>query len=289
MEPTAPLYTAPLFAPLYAELIAVLQTLNAKDWTRPTVARAWQVRDVAAHLLDVDLRKLSVNRDGHLAPADQPLRSYDDVVRFLDRLNADWVAAARRLSPRVVVELLGVTGPLVAQLVASLPPHERALFPVSWAGEQESENWFDIGRDYTERWHHQMQIRDAVGAPLLLERRWLHPLLDLSLRALPHAYRDLNAAAGTAVTVRVTGDGGDAWSLVRDANAWQLYRGAAPNASATVTLDPDFAWRLLYNALTHEQARQRARVEGDAALIEPLFAMRSVMVAQSPRPTAART
>ena len=278
MEPISPLYTADLFPPLHGELIGLLRGLSPEDWERPTVAGRWQVRDVAAHLLDVDLRKLSVNRDRHLVVPAEPIRSHEDVVRFLDGLNAEWVGAARRLSPRVLVELHSFTGPLVSELVASLPPHEPSAFPVGWAGESESGNWFDIGRDYTERWHHQMQIRDAVGAPPLLERRWLHPLLDLSLRALPHAYRDVDAPGGTVVTVGISGEAGGAWSLVRDGGGWRLHRGAAPDSAAVVTLDPDSAWRLLYNALPGSEARQRARIEGDASLAEPLFAMRSVMV-----------
>ncbi len=278
MEPTSPLYTADLFPPLHQELIGLLHGLSPEDWGRPTVAGAWEVRDVVAHLLDIDLRKLSVNRDGHLPAPPEPIRSYEELVRFLNGLNAEWVGAARRLSPRALVELLSFTGPLVSELLVSLPPHEASVFSVIWAGESESENWFDIGRDYTERWHHQMQIRDAVGAPLLLERRWLYPLLDLSFRALPHAYRDVHAPGGTAVTVRISGHAGDAWSLVRSDEAWRLYRGAAPVSAATVTLDPDSAWRLLYNALPVRQARQSSRVEGDASLAEPLFVMRSVMV-----------
>jgi uncharacterized protein (TIGR03083 family) len=278
MEPISPLYAADLLPPLHQELIRLLRGLSLEDWERPTVAGQWQVRDVAAHLLDIDLRKLSVNRDGHLPAPAEPIRSYEELVRFLNGLNAEWVGAARRLSPQVLIELLSFTGPLITELVTSLPPHEPSAFPVGWAGESESENWFDIGRDYTERWHHQMQIRDSVGAPLLLERRWLYPLLDLSFRALPHAYRNIHAPSGTAVTVRITGEAGGAWSLVRDGDRWQLYRGAAPDSAAMVALDPDSAWRLLYNALPASQARQSARTEGDTSLAEPLFAMRSVMV-----------
>jgi uncharacterized protein (TIGR03083 family) len=278
MEPISPLHTADLLPPLHRELISLLQRLSPDDWERPTVAGAWRVRDVAAHLLDVDLRKLSVNRDGHLATPREPIRGDADLVRFLNAVNAEWVGAARRLSPRVLLDLLAFTGPLVSGLVASLPPHEPSVFPVGWAGEHASENWFDIGRDFTERWHHQMQIRDAVGAPLLLERRWLYPLLDLSFRALPHAYRDVDAPGGTAVTVRVRGEADDAWSLVRGGDGWQLHRGAATGSAARVTLDPDAAWRLLYNALPARDARERSRIEGDASLADPLFAMRSVMV-----------
>ena len=278
MEPLSPVYTADLFPPLHHELIDLLHGLVPADWERPTVAGDWRVRDVAAHLLDVDLRKLSVNRDGFLAPPDEPIGGYGDLVRFLNRLNADWVAAARRLSPRVLVDLLAAAGPAVSELVAALPPHEPALFSVAWAGESQSENWFDIGRDYTERWHHQMQIRDAVGAPLLLERRWLHPLLDLSVRALPRAYGSTTAENGAAVVFEVRGEEGEAWSLIRDPGAWQIWRGAAPEPAVTVRADPDTAWRLLYNALPPRVAREKVSIQGDATLAAPLFSTRSVMV-----------
>jgi uncharacterized protein (TIGR03083 family) len=278
MKPLAPLYTAELFPPLYAELITLLEGLTPEDWERPTVAGSWRVRDVAAHLLDVDLRKLSVNRDGHLPPPDEPIDGYGDLVKFLNRLNADWVAAARRLSPRVLVKLLSAVGPEVSRLVASLPPHGPALFPVAWAGEDRSENWFDIGRDYTERWHHQMQIRDAVGAPPLLEDRWLHPLLDLSVRALPRAYESISAREETAVVFEVTGREGEVWSVIREGGNWQIRQGAASKPAAIVRAEADTAWRLLYNALPRAAALERVSVEGDSALVEPFLSTRSVMV-----------
>src|SRR5258705_27179 len=132
----------------------------------------------APHLLDTQLRRLSGQRDGHRVAPDRPL------VEFINHLNATWVDTARRFSPRVIVDLLDVTGRTFAAFIETLPLHERAHFPVSWAGEDESQNWMDIGREYTEGWHHQMQIRDAVGAPLLLDAKWLTPLLSLSVRAI---------------------------------------------------------------------------------------------------------
>lgn len=275
MQLTSPVYTANLFTPLHDELMLLLRELSPGDWQRPTIAGDWRVRDIVAHLLDVDLRKLSVNRDRHLPPQPaEPFGSYRDLVGFLNGLNAEWVTAARRLSEPVLIELNSFTGPLVSHLVSSLPPHEPSVFPVGWAGETESENWFDIGRDYTERWHHQMQIRDAVGAPLLLANRWLFPLLDISFRALPYAYRDFDAPSGTAVTVQV---GEDAWTVLRDDEQWKLFNGEPVAPTASVRIDPDSAWRLLYNALPSSIARQNVNVEGDIALAEPMFTVRSVM------------
>ena len=75
------------------------------------------------------------------------------------------VEGARQASAPAPLDLLAVTGPQDAAYHGSLDPHAPALFNVAWAGEQTSPNWFDIGREYTERWHHQQQIREAVGAP----------------------------------------------------------------------------------------------------------------------------
>src|SRR5688572_25589132 len=63
MEALTPIHTAPLFPAIHAELIGLLRGLDEEDWERPTLARAWRVRDVVAHLLDGDLRKLSGGRD----------------------------------------------------------------------------------------------------------------------------------------------------------------------------------------------------------------------------------
>lgn len=281
MEPLSPVLTAELLPPLHEELTTLLRGLAPDDWERPTVAGAWRVRDVAAHLLDGDLRTLAAYRDGYSPPPPEPIAGYADLVRFLDGLNAGWVRAAERLSPLLLVELLEWTGPRVSAALAARPDHAEAVYPVAWAGEERSEHWMDVGRQYTERWHHQQQVRDAVGAPLLLAGRWLLPLLDLSVRALPRAYAEVSAPEGTALVLRVRGaEGGPgaAWSLARDGVGWTLARGEAPDPAAAIEVDADTAWRLLYNALSAEEARGRAAVHGDAALAEPLFAARSVMV-----------
>jgi uncharacterized protein (TIGR03083 family) len=261
-----PRYVADLFAPLHRELIVLLRGLTLEQWELLTVAGAWRVRDVAAHLLDGMLRKLS-----RFSSA-RPLGSYEEIVAFLNELNATGVAYWQRVSPAMLTELLERAGTQAAMLVEQLDPHALALHGVAWAGEMQSKNWMNTGRDYTEWWHHQMQIRDAVGAPLLLTARWLAPLLDFSVRALPRAYASLDAADGTAVTIVIDGE---AWTVRREGGAWGLYEGAAETPAASIRIDADTAWRLFYNA---PRGRAAAVVSGDATLAEPLFRARSVMV-----------
>lgn len=277
MLPVEPIFTAELFSGLHAELIALLKGLGAEDWARTATPR-WTVKDVAAHLLDVDIRRLSFQRDRlpHRPPA-TPIEGYDGLVEYLNRLNAEWVVMAERMSPRVLVSFLEVTGPQVAQLFQTLDPFAPAHFPVGWAGETESANWFDVAREYTERWHHQQQIRDATGAPPLYARAIFHPVLDTFLRGLPHAYRGVAADDGATIVFDVTGEAGGRWTLARESSAWTLYAGDASNAAARVSLSQDTAWRLLTKGLSPDEAAPRVHIEGDRALGTPILHMLSVM------------
>src|SRR5688572_28031993 len=116
----------------------------------------------------------------------------------------------------------------MAEFFATLDPFAPAKWSVSWAGDEESPNWFDIARELTERWHHQQQIRDATGRPALYER-YLAPVLDTFVRAVPFTYRGVE---GGPVVLRID----DAtWSLVDGA----LYAGAADSPAVTITLRGD--------------------------------------------------
>lgn len=266
LEPLTPVLLVDRFAPLHAELIALLRGLGPDDWQRPTACALWSVRDIAAHLLDDDLRRLSFHRDGQAVPAGPPADDPASLVALINRMNAEWVAVARRMSPRVLIDLLEVAGPQVVELFRSIDPFAPAHWSVTWAGEAASAHWFDVGRDYTERWLHQQQIRDAVGAPPLTAREWLYPVLDLFVRALPYTFRDVRADVGTTVRMVIEGPAGGAWTLRRETDGWRLYAGEAPGPAAEVRLSDDTAWRLFSKGLAPAAARARVRIEGDQAL-----------------------
>jgi len=278
MKPVEPIFVAELFGELHEELLKLLQALSADDWYKPTVAGAWQVRDIAAHLLDSDIRRLSFQRDNApQVPPDTPIQSYGDLVGFLNQLNADWIKAAKRISPPLLIEFLSLTGAQVTALFKSLDPDAQALFGVAWAGEEASLNWFDIAREYTEKWHHQQQIRDAVGAPALYGRKWLHPVLDAFLRGLPHTYRNTPAEDGTSIVFQIAGEAGGDWTLVRESGDWRLYVGSAEQATCRIELNQDTAWRLLTKGLTRKQAAEQIIFIGDKDLGQPLLGMLAVM------------
>ncbi len=271
--------TRPYFRPVSRELVALLNEITPADWDRPTVAGRWLVRDVVAHLLDTTMRRLSFHRDRHEPPKpEHPPANEREFVAFINDLNQQWVGVARRLSPRVMTDLYARASEDLAAFVESLPLDAPALFPVSWAGEDASAGWFDIGREFTEQFHHQMQIRDAVGAAPLHDPAWLAAFLLIAVRGLPHAYRETAADEGATVTIDVTGPSGGVWTLRRDGGQWSLWAGAADRATTTIVLSDDTAWRLLFNALPPAQAIDRIVTTGERSLAAPLVQARSVIV-----------
>ena len=224
MTPLPVIDARPLIADVDAALVPLLRSLTPEDWRRPAVGR-WSVRDVAAHLLDGALRRVSFGRDGHVPPPPAaPIRGFDDLVAFLDTLNADWVRASARLSTRVLCDLSASAATELTGYVNDVDLDAPALFAVDWAGQDGAFMWMDIAREYTERFHHQQQIRDAVGAPTLASAELIHPLLETLLRAVPRAYRAVSASEGDVVAITATGDGGGRWAVVRDRESWRLHR-----------------------------------------------------------------
>ena len=277
MQP-APIETLPLFPVLDELLLELLRSLTPEEWQRPTLARLWTVKDVAAHLLDGNLRTLSMLRDGYFGETPDDF-SYAGMVAYLNRLNADWVRAACRLSPAVLIDLLAQSGAEYTAYLETLDPWAPATFSVAWAGETKSRNWFHIARDYTEKWHHQQQIREAVGqTAVLMTPALFRPLIETFVRGLPHAYREVAAPMGTVVQLRVGPPIGGGWQLLRTADGWVLAENTAATApAATVVLPPEVAWKLFTKGLSPAEARPRAQLSGDPALAESLLRLVAVM------------
>jgi len=276
--PLRPLLVADRFPALGHRLVELLRGLQPEQWSLPTPCRDWSVHDIAAHLLDTALRRLSIERDRHQPPApDQPITSYRDLVAQLDRWNASWVEATRRLSPAVLTELLAWVEPQLARHLQALDPFAAARFSVAWAGEESSHAWFDVARELTERWHHQQQIRLAVGAPPLADPALGGPVLETFLRALPHSYRETPAPGGTTVAVTIRGAVELAYVLWRDEARWELLGGEVEQPTAAVALDEQTAWLLLTKGMKPHDARERAQESGERRLLDPLFATVAVM------------
>lgn len=264
MKALEAIVTTELFPELRLHLLSLLNSLAPEEWERPTLARKWTVKDVALHLLGDDIGVLSRRRDGHSLPVDG-ISNWHEFVAFIDGLNRVWVEATRRMSTRVLCDFLAFTGPQAEAYFRSLDPFAIGD-PVEWAGPEPQAQWLDIAREYTERWHHQQQIRDATGRPGLYEPRLFAPVLDTFVRAIPHTFRSVDAPDGTLVELDITGDGGGEWVLRRMGNAWELLAGGSPKAEARVELKGEDAWKVFTCGIRGKEALGCAKITGDGAL-----------------------
>lgn len=263
----APIPTLHLFPGERAALLDLLASLTPEAWARPTVCPGWSVQDIAAHLLADDAGRLGRGRDGHSNPdfaTGLDISTLPGLIAAIDRQNALWVAAMRRVSPPLLIDLLQLTGEQTASYFATL---DLAAIggPVDWVGPAPAPVWLDLAREYTERWVHQQQIRDAVGRPGLQEPEWFAPVLAAFVLGLPRALGTAGKP-GQTVLLTITGEAGGEWLARRGEHGWTLKAGRDDAPAATVTLDQDSAWRLFTCGITPQQARQAARLTGDPEL-----------------------
>jgi uncharacterized protein (TIGR03083 family) len=274
MKSPEPILAIGLFPELRQHLLELLVGLAPDEWALPTAAKKWSVKDVALHLLAGDIGILSRKRDAFTPGG--PISGWEDLVALINRLNEEWVVATRRLSSRVLCDLLAHTGPQVEAYFASLDPFAVGG-PVDWAGEEPAPVWLDLAREYTERWHHQQQIRDATGRPGLYEPHLFAPVLDAFVRALPHTFRNVAAEEGTLVQVTILGPAGGEWLLRRSATTWTLLLGSDSTAATHVTLAGEDAWKIFTRGIRPDEALRRAEIRGNATLGAQVLKMVSVI------------
>ncbi len=279
MKPLDPVLVTHLFPDERVALLDVLRSFDAEQWERPTVCDGWSVGDVARHLLGDDLGRLSRERDAYTVygfTASGPEAFESELLAFINAGNEAWVAATRRLSPAIVIDLLEWSGRETQAYFESLDL-QAIGDPVTWAGPEPAPKWLDVAREYTERWHHQAQIREGAGVPLLTEARLFAPVLAAFVLGVPHAFRETEADEGTHVRLRIAGEAGGEWSLLRSDGRWTLGQPLDHDADAAVEIGEDAAWRLFTKGLTPQEAKGLATIEGDGRLAEQVLRTVSII------------
>lgn len=269
--------TTHLFPILDQKLIKLLKSLSPEDWNKKTVAKLWTVKDIASHLLDGNLRTLSLSRDKYILNPGTKIDSYPELLDYLNRLNAEWVTASKRLSANVITRLLETTGKEYSAYLATLDPNDRAIFSVAWAGEKVSKNWFHIAREYTEKWHHQQQIRDATGKPGIMTKELFYPVMDTFMCGLPHTYRNSIADTGSIVQITIESEIGGDWFIIKKETGWELSKKYQPNITSSLSIEPDTAWKLFTKAITPDEAMQSVTISGNQEMARIALKLIAVM------------
>lgn len=272
--------TIDLFPVIGERLVALLSGLGDDDFERPTQFERWRVKDICAHLVDTAVRRLSFQRDGYRPHNGAAPGSYRELVSLVTDLADRWADAFVAVSPRVLVGMLERYQGELHGFLASLDPLAEAPFAVAWAGEERSPNWFDVAREYTERWHHQAQLREALGAEPLYEPGLYRPVLETFLRALPHHYRDVERPAGYRFRVEIAGPAGVRRDIVRGRDSWLLDDGDASEPDAIARVPEASAWKIFTR--WRDRSAYVVEAEGDPALGDRLKEMNCLLIGDAP-------
>lgn len=265
---------APLFGIERVRLLDLLTGLHEEDWQRPSACPGWTVLGLTCHLLGDDVGLLSRRRDGYMGtPAPESL-SEGELIDWLDELQMEWVRAARRVSPQLVVELLEWTGPRLIVVLGDEDLSERSAL-VSWAGPAPAPLWLGQLRELSEYWIHRQQLLEAVGRPIDLDPTLLRPIL-LALRwALPYRLSQADLASDGAIEVTVGEPIDERWTLVASNGAWDFSEASSDHVIARASLTADAAWRLLTNNLRRPSAP--LDTTGDERAVEVILGTRAII------------
>ncbi len=107
MKPVEPIVVVHLFEPMLDRLPRLLRQLSEQEWRSATPCEGWAVKDITLHLLGDEIDQLSRGRDKDTSSIFPPGA---DLVSSINRQNKLWVEATRRMSPRLICDLLDATG-----------------------------------------------------------------------------------------------------------------------------------------------------------------------------------
>ena len=205
-----PIIVIDLFQETLDYLLELLYKLSEEEWNTPTICTGWSVKDVALHLLGVEIGNISSRRDQH--NLGRTMSDWNELVDYINIWNQEWVDVSGRISSPLLIELLDYVGEKAYEYFRSLDPFEIGG-SISWAGTEPQPVWLDIAREYTERWHQQQHIRDAVKKPGLKEPKFLSPVLETFAWALPYTFRHVSEPDGTSITLSVSGERSFNWVM----------------------------------------------------------------------------
>jgi uncharacterized protein (TIGR03083 family) len=276
MLPAEPSYDyASLFAVERDRLIELLAGLRAADWALPSPCPGWSILGLCCHLLGDDLGFLARHRDGHYGTVPPEGATGDEFITWLDDMQAEWVRAARRLSPRLATELLHWTGPQVVATFRHQDPRARTA-SVSWASPGPVPAWLDQARELSEYWIHRQQLLQGLGRPSDLRADLADPVLDGLRWAYPYRLSDVTARPGDTVTITVTGPVTRTWHLVAGDAGWRFAAQSGDRLVASLAVRTEQAWRLLTNNLP-ASSRTGLTASGDGAITGILLRTRAII------------
>jgi uncharacterized protein (TIGR03083 family) len=251
---------------VWDRLDGLLSGLDEADWQRPTCLPGWNVQAIVAHVIGTENMLLGVT----LPPLPISEGTHPHVRNDIGGFNEAWVDA---LSAEAPARLLARFRDDVAQRKAAL-------------AEISDEAWNEVGFTPAgtdtygrfmrirvfDQWLHELDIRDAIGAPGGEEG----PAAELALDEMAVAMgfvvgKQAGAPQGSRVRLRLTGPAGRDIHVQVDGRAAVVDELSGP-PTLTATMPAGVFVRLGGGRADPATLRPQVVLEGDEALGERLVA-----------------
>jgi uncharacterized protein (TIGR03084 family) len=207
-----------------AALGAVIETLPAGNWDKPSHSPGWSARDHVSHLAYFDEAAARAIAD-HEAFAAEVREAMQAGAQMEER----YLARGRGMTPSGVLDWWRTASSALIAAARTLDPNAR----VPWYGPAMSGASFITAR-LMETWSHGLDVVDSVGADRPDTDRLRH-VAYLGVRTRPYSYNVRGKQPPDApVRVELTSPSGETWVL-GDADAADVIRGTATDFCRVVT------------------------------------------------------
>lgn len=180
-------------------VLALCGGLGADQWTRPTDLPGWRVRDVVAHLADIEaqLAGLAPPRPGRPSATGQVPPEWTE----------PGVEARRGTPPQALVAELETAVRRRGEQLAGEPPEDPSAHP-TWTPASVDWDWTTLLRlRVIDLWVHEQDIRRAVGVPGGMSSLGAQAAVNRFATALPYVLgKKVAPPPGTEVAWEVRGE-----------------------------------------------------------------------------------
>lgn len=238
-----------LFQRLNSKLFELLSGLSSEQWNKNVSGKTSKVKDIAIQLLDESRQNLFDFFDVSDL-SDIQINSYKDFNP--ETYLSDLQIIQKQLNPyfNKIPTFSGLDKNNTLDVVA-----------------------IDLLKVYAKNWLLQQEIRQAVGAILLLEADFYHPFLEYCMRFLPKHFENIIPANDTIISIEIVAETNMTWQIIRREQSWDFTEVKAHSATH-VYIDQNIAWILFFGGIDIYEASQYWQVIGNQDLGRHLLSLR---------------
>jgi uncharacterized protein (TIGR03083 family) len=190
----------------FARMVALLRTLSAEDWQKPTVCELWDVRAMASHVVGMAEGQASIRQFAH----DFRAAGKRSSGKMIDAMTAAQVADRASMTPEEIISRLAAVAPEAIKARRRTPAVVRHAVRMKQDPPFDAERWrfgYLVDTIFTrDTWMHRLDISRATGTAMVLTS--VH-----DGRIVADVVAEWGRRHGLAFSLTLTGAAGGQWRV----------------------------------------------------------------------------